>query len=81
MSRIATYIAASAIMLSMSGCFTGIESTPKITASDVKREKVAVTEEDRYLDNVRHLDPEEAIFTASASALPPSPDVHGLLLP
>ena len=41
-------------MLSMSGCFTGIESTPKITASDVKREKVAVTEEDRYLDNVRH---------------------------
>ncbi len=40
MSRIATYIAASVIMLSMSGCFTGIESTPKITASDVKREKL-----------------------------------------
>lgn len=34
------------------GCFTGIESTPKITASDVKRERVVATEEDSFLSEI-----------------------------
>lgn len=31
-----------------SGCFTGVESTPKITARDVKRQKVSVTPEQEF---------------------------------
>lgn len=42
--------AISAIMLS--GCFTGVESTPKITASDVKRENVRTTPEQLWLVDV-----------------------------
>ena len=33
-------------------CFTGIESTPKITASDVKRQNIVVTDEERYLSDI-----------------------------
>lgn len=46
--------AAAAVMLCIaaSGCFTGIESTPAITDSDVKRQNIRVTAEDKYLDNV-----------------------------
>lgn len=36
----------------MSGCFTGIESTPKITADEVKRQQVTVSDEDRFLDSI-----------------------------
>ncbi|MCM1094147.1 MAG: hypothetical protein NC248_08260 [Bacteroides sp.] len=35
-----------------SGCFTGIESTPKITSTDVKRQQVGVTEEDEFLSDI-----------------------------
>lgn len=35
--------------LALSGCFTGVEYTPKITASDVKKEPVTVTAEDTFL--------------------------------
>lgn len=34
-------------------CFTGIESTPKITDSDVRRQKIETTPEDVYLSNVK----------------------------
>ncbi len=37
----------------LTGCFTGIESTPKITANDVRRHAVTVTEEDKYLADIR----------------------------
>ncbi len=37
----------------LTACFTGVESTPKITSSDVKREKVTVSEEQRYLADIR----------------------------
>lgn len=35
-----------------SSCFTGIESTPKITADDVRRQNITVTPEEHYLDSV-----------------------------
>ena len=38
----------------MTGCFTGIESTPKITANDVKKERAVQTPEDRYLNDVTY---------------------------
>lgn len=34
------------------GCFTGIESTPKITADDVKKQNVVVTPEQRFIADV-----------------------------
>lgn len=41
-------------MLSLTGCFTGVESTPRITAGDVARQSAAVaTAEDRYLADVK----------------------------
>ncbi|MDE6191526.1 MAG: hypothetical protein K2G47_07880 [Muribaculum sp.] len=42
----------STIALSMSGCFTGIESTPKITADEVKRQQVTVSDEERFLKEI-----------------------------
>jgi hypothetical protein len=37
----------------LSGCFTGVESTPRITASDVKKQKISETAEQRLLANVK----------------------------
>lgn len=39
--------------LLFSGCFTGVESTPKITADDVKRENVVVTAEQQFLSDIK----------------------------
>lgn len=36
----------------LSSCFTGIESTPRITESDVKRQHATTTDEDRYLSDL-----------------------------
>jgi hypothetical protein len=36
----------------LAGCFTGVESTPRITASDVKKQKVVVTDEQKFLSNI-----------------------------
>lgn len=50
------YISAIAgIVLSglLSGCFTGVESTPKITASDVKKENVTITPEQTFLTDIK----------------------------
>lgn len=33
------------------GCFTGIESTPKITGADVRKSNLAMSEEDNYFDS------------------------------
>ena len=44
-------VALSALVLT--GCFTGVESTPKITADDVKREQIIVTAEQLYMDSVK----------------------------
>lgn len=41
------------LMLSVSGCFTGIESTPKITADEVRRQQVTVSDEERLLEGVK----------------------------
>ncbi|MDE6860252.1 MAG: hypothetical protein K2J65_07565 [Duncaniella sp.] len=40
------------LTLMLTGCFTGVESTPKITGSDVKKERVVTTPEDTYLRDV-----------------------------
>lgn len=45
-------ILATAISMSLSSCFTGIESTPKITSSDVKREKITVRAEEEFLKDI-----------------------------
>ena len=37
----------------MTSCFTGIESTPKITASDVKKQNIPVKEEDSFLSEIK----------------------------
>lgn len=36
----------------LSGCFTGVESTPKITGAEVKKERVTISPEDNYLTGV-----------------------------
>ncbi|MCM1255324.1 MAG: hypothetical protein NC221_04320 [Duncaniella sp.] len=36
----------------LSGCFTGVESTPKITGAEVKKECVTISPEDNYLTGV-----------------------------
>ncbi|MDE7386698.1 MAG: hypothetical protein K2N28_06125 [Muribaculaceae bacterium] len=36
----------------LTGCFTGIESTPRITARDVKRQRATVTPEMTYMDSI-----------------------------
>ncbi|WP_289158566.1 hypothetical protein [uncultured Muribaculum sp.] len=38
--------------LAFQGCFTGIESTPKITSTDVERQQVGATEEDKFLSGI-----------------------------
>ncbi len=46
-----------AVMLT--GCFTGIESTPKITAADVKRQQIETTPEDTYLSDISFQPPRQ----------------------
>lgn len=43
----------SLLIMSLTGCFTGIESTPKITAKDVKREKIPVKPESSYMNDIK----------------------------
>lgn len=51
-TRISPIIIALTLTAGVTSCFTGIESTPKITASDVKREKVTVSAEDEFLTDI-----------------------------
>lgn len=41
-----------ALSVSMCGCFTGVESTPKITAGDLKKQKIVVTPEQEFLSGI-----------------------------
>lgn len=50
--RLLTLAVAVSSALLLTACFTGIESTPKITANDIKKEKVVVTAEQMFLDSV-----------------------------
>lgn len=52
MNKVSTILTLSSIFLLATGCFTGIESTPKITAENVKRENVVVTAEDKFLSDI-----------------------------
>ncbi len=45
-------IVAAVIAAAATSCFTGIESTPRITEKEVSRRNVVVTEEDRWLSDV-----------------------------
>lgn len=49
---IISIISAAASLMPLAGCFTGIESTPRITADDVRKERVTVTPEQEYLAGV-----------------------------
>ncbi len=74
------------LFLLVTSCFTGIESTPKVTADDVKQEKVEVTAEELFLSDIAPEpftkwtpgkkfivtdDKISLIFGASASQFPP----------
>lgn len=52
MKKAVTFLFSISSLLLTTGCFTGIESTPKITAADVKQENVVITDEDRYLSDI-----------------------------
>lgn len=57
MNRILLPLAA-ALSLLLQGCFfTGVESTPKITAGDVRREETPLTREDTFLTSVADAPP------------------------
>lgn len=43
----------------LSGCFTGVESTPKISAKDVKKQNVQETPEMHFLDSINPQAPSE----------------------
>lgn len=45
-------IIAIVVSIGVSSCFTGIESTPKITTTDVKRNKVTVKAEEEFLTDI-----------------------------
>jgi len=53
MKAIASFAVSVSISAALTGCFTGVESTPKITSGDVKRENVRMTEEQKWLADVR----------------------------
>ncbi len=46
--RIVKCLAVTVMSLMLTGCFTGVESTPKITMRDVKRQKVEITPEQKF---------------------------------
>lgn len=55
-----TIFIVSAILLILTGCFTGIENTPKITAGDLKRERIPeFTPEQEIADLIKPQSPSE----------------------
>ena len=52
-NRIPLAAVAALLLAIATSCFTGIESTPKITADDVKRENIPVRPEDSYLAAIK----------------------------
>ncbi len=53
LKRYLTLTLLSAPVMLLQSCFTGVESTPKITAQDVRRQKVTVTAEMEFLADVK----------------------------
>lgn len=50
--RLFPVITAAVLSSMLTGCFTGVESTPKITGAEVKKERVTTSPEDNYLAGV-----------------------------
>ncbi|MDE6321331.1 MAG: hypothetical protein K2L93_03445 [Muribaculaceae bacterium] len=50
MIRLASIVLFLAFILT--GCFTGVESTPKITDKDMRRQRVTTTDEERFLSHI-----------------------------
>lgn len=50
--KLTLFVASALIAVAMNSCFTGIESTPKITANDVKKQKIAEKPEDSYISDI-----------------------------
>lgn len=50
-NKLSLYTAA-VLLAPLAGCFTGIESTPKITANDVKKENIRITPEMELLSDI-----------------------------
>lgn len=46
------FLSLSLLSLLATGCFTGIESTPKITADNVKQENIVISPEERFLSDI-----------------------------
>lgn len=59
MHRISRYIISVLPTLFLTGCFTGIEGTPKITSSDVKKEKIQTTPEQEFMSDLKYEAPAE----------------------
>ena len=59
MQRISRYIISALPALVLTGCFTGIEGTPKITSSDVKKEKILTTPEQEFMSDLKYEAPAE----------------------
>lgn len=56
--KILIVIIAAIVTLGAGGCFTGVESTPRITDSEVKKEKASgVTPEQQFLSHIKPLPP------------------------
>lgn len=53
------YLIALLPTLLLTGCFTGIEGTPKITSADVKKEHIHTSAEQTFLKDVTHEPPRE----------------------
>lgn len=51
-NRLLTLLSAAALLPVLTECFTGIESTPAITDSDLRRQNIRVTPEETYLDDI-----------------------------
>lgn len=50
--KLALTLVAVLSMATLTSCFTGIESTPKITAADVKKQNIVITPEQRFIADV-----------------------------
>lgn len=59
MEKILSFIITFLPSLLLTGCFTGIESTPKITSSDVKKENIQVSAEQQFLSDIKSTPPSE----------------------
>lgn len=57
LSRPARILAMTLLAIALNSCFTGVESTPRITAKDIKKRNVTVSPESRLLADILPLRP------------------------